>query len=214
MTLLDTPALPPLWLAQLALPLGWAVVLGWSGLSLWQRTGRGGQLALWLAALLPAATAGLPGAYSSSYWLGLSFQQPSLLTVALCASGLVRGLRSRSLQDPSLAALKPSLALPLAGVIAGWVLLLDTFALLPWQVYGWGFGPVALIILLGVALVLWLRAAQGQRVEPGLLVLALVVHAGSRLPDGNAWDAMLDPLLWGALHCRLFHVLWCRMRRR
>jgi hypothetical protein len=84
-------------------------------------------------------------------------------------------------------------------VALGYLLLLDTFAVLPVQLYAWGFSPALLLGLIALALVPWLlggkaRAAPGF--SPWLVPAALLLFALTRLPTGNLWDALLDPWLW------------------
>jgi hypothetical protein len=94
------------------------------------------------------------------------------------------------------------------GIAAGWLLLLDTFALLPGvQLYAWGFSPAAPAVLLLVAVLPWVMS--GSRGLVWLVAVALAaVFMGLHLPSGNAWDALIDPWLWAALHVwgwRLVH---------
>ena len=118
--------------------------------------------------------------YSPAYWLGLAFQAPSLVSVGLCA-GLVAPQRFAPRRPLAFAALASGL---------GWILLLDSFAVLPLEFYALGFqagiagGIVILLLLISF--------------EPITLIAAsaLVVYVTLRLPTGNVWDATLDPLLW------------------
>ena len=118
--------------------------------------------------------------YSPAYWLGLAFQAPSLVSVGLCAS-LVAPQRFAPRRPLVFAALASGL---------GWILLLDSFAVLPMEFYALGFqagiagGMVVLLLLISF--------------EPITLIAAsaLVVYTVFRLPTGNVWDAILDPLLW------------------
>jgi hypothetical protein len=87
------------------------------------------------------------------------------------------------------------------------MLLLDTLALLPFEMYAWGFGPavlavVALVSLMPLAM-RWLGAPWRQ---PVMWVpwVAVALFAALRLPTGNVWDALLDPLLWVYLHILLW----------
>jgi hypothetical protein len=152
-----------------------------------------------------AAWALLPGAASSAYWLGLAFGAPSVLSVLLCAWWMVRdtGTSSRSVAEEGLQIL---------AVALGYGLLLDTLALLPMQWYGFGFSPLALALLLGVALCAILLANPSHSSHPshsyslawkksglGLPALALCFFVFTRLPTGNVWDAILDPMLWVVL---------------
>ena len=217
----DTPALPSALAMQIWLQLGWSVVLACLGASLvgrW-RPGRPGRLDGWQwgVALVLALWTLVPGAYSPAYWLGLAFQGPSIATVLLC-DALLRGrffptrsgVSINELPNPTV------LALALAGVVLGWALLLDTLALLPLQVYAWGFSPVALGVLLMAALIPWLIETGRQsadRSRTWLVPIALLVFVVWRLPSGNVWDAVLDPWLWLVLHVYLVRSLRRVMRR-
>jgi hypothetical protein len=88
----------------------------------------------------------------------------------------------------------------LAGIVGGWVLLLDTFAQLPWSVYPLGFGPAALAVVLAMALAPLLQAGAMRRGTAWVVPAALLLFAVFRLPSGNLWDAVLDPWLWLVLH--------------
>jgi len=133
----------------------------------------------------------LPGAASPAYWLTLVFQYPSgLLTgyslVALCA---------RWNEKPVDFLLHPAFALLLT--VLGVVLYLDAFGVLALGLYYHGFDADASAVLAvtaalaGVAAI-WLRfGAGGAALLTGVLLFSLL-----RLPTGNLWDALLDPLLW------------------
>jgi hypothetical protein len=201
----DAPALPVPWVMRLGLTVGWALVLALLGASLgrklpiaWRRLLSAG-LALWVV---------LPGSLTPDYWLGLAFHAPSLTAMLLCAWGLQRllfpvganavsPLLPVSTAQPGAAAWPGALRWLL--VALGYFLLLDTFAVLPVQMYAWGFSPVLLLGLLALALLPWLRgghapATLGLRLWAAPAVLLL--FAMTRLPTGNVWDALLDPWLW------------------
>jgi hypothetical protein len=155
---------------------------------------------LWLVPLLFAAWPWLPGTLSASYWLGLAFQAPSLSVVLL--SVLV--LYARWAHPFARGVSGPCMGSPLAwvlatlGVLLGWALLFDTLALLPVQLYAWGFSPAAAASVALLALVPWvlLRAAPGSGVLAGVVPVAVALFVLLRLPSGNLWDAVLDPWLW------------------
>jgi hypothetical protein len=207
----DAPALPSTWVMRLGLSVGWALVLALLG------AGLGCKLPLgWrrLLAVSLALWALLPGPLTPDYWLGLAFHAPSLSAMLLCGWGLQRLLfpSGATAAAPSLAArAHRSGAAALPGwvrwplVALGYLLLLDTFAVLPVQMYAWGFSPALLLGLMALALVPWLLGsnvpgapdspgAPGLRLwgAPALLLLFVV----TRLPTGNVWDALLDPWLW------------------
>ena len=94
--------------------------------------------------------------------------------------------------------------------LLGYVLLLDTLALLPWQLYAWGFSAAALTCLLVVSVVpgIFLNPRDRGNGWTLLLPAALVVFVLTRLPTGNVWDGVLDPLLWVAVQI----YLWLTVR--
>jgi len=204
----NTPALPSPLAMQIWLHLGWSVVLACLGANLvgrW-RAGRPGKLdgMQWGVALALGLWAWVPGPYSPAYWLGLAFQAPSIAAVLLCDALL----RSRffstrtgtSINEPTNPA---ALALAGAGVLLGWALLLDSLALLPVQLYAWGFSPAAVGLVLLVGLVPWAVGAGKRplgRSREWVVPVAVLVFVVLRLPTGNVWDAVLDPWLWLVLH--------------
>lgn len=197
----DAPALPTAWVMRLGLTLGWALVLASLGAGLARK--RSLRTRRSLAAVLALWTL-LPGPLTPDYWLGLAFHAPSLSAMLLCAGCLQRWLWVPTL---SASASKPAPAAR-AGVwllvLLGYVLLLDTFAVLPLQIYTWGFSPLLLLVLLALSLLPWLRRGSAAR---WLVPLALLLFALTRLPTGNLWDALLDPWLWLLLHGLLIRSL-------
>jgi hypothetical protein len=202
----SSPALPEAVLVRWALPLFWAVVLVFAVLyvskSLTKPRGK------WIA-LAVAPTVGvwalIPGPWSPTYWLGLAFQLPSLMTVGLCVMALVShrhgGNRHPFAQATS--------TVHWLGILLGWLLLLDTFVMLPFSLYRWGYSPAMLALLSVIAATLWVfaRAREAMTV---LIVLALFV--ATRLPSGNVFDAVVDPLLWFALQFTAFKNWWANRR--
>jgi hypothetical protein len=217
----NTPVLPHPILAQVWLHLGWSVVLACISASLvgrWMAT-PGGKLdgRQWGVALALAMWTWVPGPYSPAYWLGLAFQAPSVATVLLCDALLRARFFSTRSGIPSRAnPHRATLALAVAGVLAGWALLLDTFALLPLQLYAWGFSSAAVGALLVVSLLPWLvvsTAHPTRSLRLWIAPVAVVVFVASRLPSGNVWDAVLDPWLWLALHVYVVRAVWRTLRR-
>nr|WP_315465416.1 hypothetical protein [uncultured Rhodoferax sp.] len=198
---MSAPALPELWLMQGWLHVGWALVLAGVSAVLMARLG----LALPVRRTLAAAF-GLwalwPGNLSAAYWLGLAFQAPSVLGALACATwgwaALARPVGARQTQGRPVR--RAEAALVLAGMALGWVLLLDTFALLPWAVYALGFGQAALVVVLGLALLPLLQAGAMTRAAAWWAPLAVALFVVLRLPTGNVFDAVMDPWLWLALH--------------
>ena len=162
--------------AMVYLYLGWGVILATLAWITTHRRSAPLAVALWVG--LPLAFAAPE--YSPAYWFGLAFQAPSLVSVGLCA-GLIA---------PRRFALRRPLVLAALTSVMGWILLLDSFAVLPIQLYALGFetgmaGGILLLVLL-------------LSLEPTTIIiaLALVLYVVTRLPTGNVWDAALDPLLW------------------
>ena len=193
------PLLPAPGLMQASLCMGWGLVLAAVGtMVLGSRLGR--RPMLWLVPLLLALWPWLPGTLSASYWLALAFQAPSLSAVLLSvlvlharwAHPLETKLSSRWLGSPM------AWTLATLGVVLGWALLLDTFAVLPVQLYAWGFSPAAAVVVVALALAPWalLRAAPGNGRVAAVVPLAVALYVLLRLPSGNLWDAVLDPWLW------------------
>ena len=140
---LDNPLLPTPIGVQVALRLSWALVLG--SLS-WLLAGRLAYVYRLSLLVLVAVWTCLPGSLSPAYWLGLAFQTPSLMSSVLCGAWLFVGVvRRRTTANATAAWAGDSLSLLcLAGIVGGWVLLLDTLAWWPVSIYALGFSPAAL----------------------------------------------------------------------
>lgn len=192
--------------------LAWAIVLATLVTALlpaaWRRSSRlAGGVLLGAAALMA-----LPGEASPAYWLVLAFQWPSGVLLGCC----VLKLGSSRPGAPPITALPA----PLAAIIAaaGLVLYLDAFGLLSLGLYYWGFSPYAAPVMALLAAAGCALAAVLGRARPhALLALgALALYSILRLPTGNLWDALLDPLLWGwalfALGVRA--VRWLALKAR
>ena len=212
--LVDTsaPALPALWLSQLWLQLGWGVVLACLGVAWVRGWSRHSGARYGVAAVLMLWTI-LPGAFSPAYWLGLAFQAPSLAGGVLAGGYLLQMLRGARKQHWHTA----PRAFPWIAwvwVLLGWALLFDTLALLPLELYRWGFSPMAAGAFLLLLLLPWLFRAgavpQDQWTWAALLAVAGCVLL--RLPSGNLWDAVLDPWLWVAAHVVMVRAVWSRVR--
>lgn len=199
------PVLPAPGAMRLALHGAWAIVLGCGALGLAGRLTRPYRLGL---AVLVMAWTLLPGPASPAYWLGLAFQTPSLMTVVMGLGWLIDRARRAPgaggvVAQPGSVALK---ILAAAGVVLGWILLLDTLAWLPLSVYAWGFGSATFAAAVLFTLLPWLLwgAAPGRRNASGRLAFCLplsvlMLFVLTRLPTGNLWDALIDPWLWVAL---------------
>lgn len=207
------PSLPAPWLTQMGMSTLWGLVLAWCAMSvvlrLRPRLQVGGRWALVLAVMV---LSWWPGAASPTYWLGLSFQSPSLVLGLVAGYGLwVQMFPATGQHGPWVARSTQVTGLCLLGIVLGWVLMLDTLALWPRSVYAVGFNPAALVALalVLVALALW---------HPGLpvvlLATVLLMFAITRLPSGNVWDALSDPLLWAGLHFKLMRDVLAHHRAK
>lgn len=187
--------------------LGWAAVLAAVVASLlplaWRRSGAVTG-SLFVAMTVWAA---LPGELSVAYWLVLAFQWPSALLAALCVLRLVS-------PAPGGVALPLPWAAPLAA--AGTVLYLDTVGWLSLGLYPAGFGPAGapLLALAAMAACSACVVAGFQRARAAALLASLALFSMFRLPTGNLWDALLDPLLWAWSVASLGVFGWRALARR
>lgn len=172
--------------------LAWGVVIAAMLVALWPAARRLPRLAFGAVLAALALLMALPGEGSPAYWLGLAFQYPSGMLLGLCLLGLRARWQGR--------AAGPFMPLSLAAAIAigGAALYLDAIGWLSQGYYYAGFAPfgapaVALAAIAGCALAL-LRGRGGS--ENLALLGALLLFTLLRLPTGNLWDAVLDPLLW------------------
>jgi hypothetical protein len=180
-----------------------------------------------IAAGLVALSMWLPGAASPAHWLALMFQYPSVMLAVFCAVAAVdraagRGVGAPAVPRPS--PLAPAFALALA--VGGALLYLDAAGWLHLDIYARGAEPIVApvaALLLGAAAVAWIARAQrlaaSASLPPGTapawgLLAAIAVFSAMRLPTGNLFDSLLDPLLWlwaSATTLRIAaHVLWRR----
>jgi hypothetical protein len=203
----------------LYLDAGWAIVLAAVAIAL--LGGRGARPGATLAACAAAAVAvSLPGPWSPSFWLGMAFQYPSPMLLALAGLGLLRRLRpagpagtARPGRAPRAAAdAAPLLStLPAATLLAiAIALYAGAFAFVPYDAYALGYlrfsGPaIATVLVLA-----WTALDRRSAPACAALAAAAALHAATRLPSGNAWDALLDPFLaaWAAF------VVLCAVRER
>lgn len=211
----DNPVLPAPAAMRLALQGLWAVVLG-AGV-LWLARWRARAQRLGLAGLVMASML-LPGPASPAHWLGLAFQTPSLTSafIALAWFGGQTGLARRGPTSGRVAGFSALKVLAAAGVVLGWVLLLDTLAFLPVSVYAWGFSAAAVGAVALLAALLWLVSGHGPAPGAGgfgpMALLLLTLFVLTRLPTGNLWDALIDPGLWFALQLGWLLSAWRRWR--
>jgi hypothetical protein len=198
----STPSLPLEWALQWGRSIAWALVLACIVVLLLRkqalvvRAAAATGLALWAL---------LPGEASPTFWLGLAFQSPSWLGCGLAVLGLWRGLSVATpvpwTQGGARVLSGAARVGAWVGVWLGYVLLLDTLGYLPLQVYAWGFSPWALAAVMAVSVLPLVLGARG--VVAWMAPLALLCFAATRLPTGNVWDAVLDPLTWLVLHALL-----------
>lgn len=167
----------------------------------------------------------VPTTWSLAHWLGLAYQTPSLVTQGLSLLYLFHIWRERNAASlaPAPASTNWPRAVLLLALALGWALALDTFAILPVQLYALGYSSTGALFGLIVATSFWGLARyqasqQGKQQVSALaviLLIAVAIHALTRLPSGNVWDAMLDPWLWIAAHVILLRsVPWRAMRWR
>lgn len=196
--------LPDLTLQLMYGRFAWGIVLATLLIALWPRRVALSRGAVAVMTLGMIALQALPGAASPAYWLGLAFQLPSCLLLGLCLAKLYVGAA------PRYPVMAPTLALPIA--LAGTVLYLDAMGLISIGLYYWGFGPKAaplLAMLLATASAV--AIARGKALsQSGALLLAMLGFTILRLPTGNIWDALLDPLLWGWALTALVRRGWRR----
>ena len=229
---LAAPLLPGPVAQQLGLHLGWAVVLAALATALAKGLAPRWRLGLAIAAALAAL---VPGPNGVVWWLGLAFQSPSIASVVLAAGWLIG--RAFSVAPPGAVqgppppspsqhqvsgaglTVKPGHVVAAAALaLLGWVLLLDTLALLPqWPllpraIYPSGFGFGALAGLLALAVLLC--ALPASRMAGAALLLVGAVFAVTRLPTGNLWDALIDPWLWLLAQALLVRAALGAVRRR
>ena len=204
--------LPELAIQSIYARLAWGVVLAavlvaasmrWSS-----RRGPPARRTLLMLGGLALAVMWLPGPASPAFWLGLVFSYPSVMLVACCAvnvglfwgrSGMPPNASGDSAPAPA-AASAPALSAPLAAALAigGIVLYADAAGWLALQIYARGFetpfAPVAALVI--GALGVWgIRSPTGRPTGVVLLACAMA-FTFARLPSGNLFDALLDPMMW------------------
>lgn len=187
-------ALPELSLQFVYARLAWALVLAALAVGLWPSARRLPRRALAAIAAASLLSMVLPGAASPAWHLGLAFQYPSGLLAGLCLVKL--HVRWRQSSGAAPAAMPVPLAAALA--ITGLLLYLDAFGLIAGGYYYAGFGGGAALGAVLLAGACALAAARGRfTVQAGAILGALALFSFARLPSGNLWDALIDPLLWG-----------------
>lgn len=181
--------------------LGWAVVLAALVVAAWPSAWRLPRRLLAGAAGASLLLMALPGDASAAWHLGLAFQYPSGLLTGLCLASLAGRWTRAGAGVPARSTVPaPLLPAPAAAVLAaaGLVLYLDDFGLLSLGWYYAGFGPtgapLAAVLLAGASAA---AIARGRgKPQAAALLGAVALFSLARLPSGNLWDALLDPLLW------------------
>lgn len=183
--------LPDLSLQLLYGRLGWAIVLATAACALWRGAAPIPRVALALVLAAALAAMALPGQLSPAWWLGLAFQYPSGLLVGCCLLRLAErwnGIRRSQAMPRALAGVL---------VVGGALLYLDAIGVLARGFYYAGFGQAAPLVGIAGAIGCVLAIALGRARRPAASLLgALALFSLLRLPTGNLWDAVIDPLLW------------------
>lgn len=198
---------PALTLATMDRHLGWALTL--TAVTFFM-LGRAPQIVRFVLGSTVFVITVVPTSWSLSHWLGLAYQTPSLVTQGLAVLYLLRSISERSAIVPGQmqGRTRWPISLLLAGIILGWILMLDTLAIFPVSIYAYGYSKEAAIFGLVLAAVFWVFSIKSLSMHDGrctrrlaiLLLFAVATFTFTRLPSGNAWDAMLDPWLWLVAH--------------
>jgi len=207
----DIPPLPEAAFRQVCVHMLWGFLLAtaaWrAGTRLQPRWRQG------LAALV-VVWAAIQGPVSPAYWLEMAFAAPSWTSALLCGMWLLQQTRTQAVVANSWRAGEPT-GIPwlwaLFGIALGWALALDTFAALPFaeSVYAWGFSPLATLCLALFGAGAWVVRPRWASALP---LLAVALYVSTRLPSGNIWDAVIDPLLWLYLHGAVAVRVWKQLR--
>lgn len=186
--------------------VAWGLVLAALLLVAWRGRGDVTPRQAGVVTLLSMALMWLPGAASPVYWLGLALQLPSGLLAALCAWSLLRPAGARA---PLLAPAAPWLA----GL--GALLYVDAVGWTRFEWYALGAQPRIAPLLALVVGVVALAALRRPSFGPsaGALLVAVFGFSVLRLPTGNLFDALLDPMLWLVCVALTLASCWRRVRR-
>jgi hypothetical protein len=209
---LASPLMPDLVMTSAGRHLGWACLLSAFTLFFLRSTPVGWRFGLGLCAFIISI---LPTQWGATYWLGLAFQTPSLVAQGLCLLYIGRAWRHR--YQPHTEAVifgehaRWPVSVLLCTIALGWLLALDTFAMLPIELFALGYAPTTALLGLAMAGFFWLLAgrdtrpatAQKKRDIAIVLVASVAIHLLTRLPDGNVWNALMDPWLWLVAQFRL-----------
>lgn len=211
---LVSPLLPgsgALWWAR---RLSWGLVLGALLITAWNRWGRRSRLPTrtlpqLLLLVLVCSLCLLPGVWSPAYWLGLAFQMPSLMMLALALHALnlafdapARNAWAYAFRQQSPGGLLNTLTgVALVLSVLGWVLLFDVLAWWPVALYPLGFHGLTFLVVAALALLPWVLWGRQTHLAWLWVMAVLLVFELTRWPTGNVWSALLDPLLW----------VWCQL---
>ena len=207
--------LPPLALQQLFHAVIWLAVLSWLGVQCLPSYDRRWRWVMCSAAALLVLLVWqsvLPA-------LGMVFQTPSLMTLCAClavAWSDIKGPSVRLFGNHTDTRLSPWLWF--AVVLVGWCLLLDSFGMLPWDIYSLGFDHQLLWLAwwlsgfwITIAYLLSLPDWHAKAATCWLLATGLFV--ATHAPSGNVWDAWLDPGLWLFAHYQWITYGWLQRTR-
>jgi hypothetical protein len=215
-----SPLLPgtgALWWAR---RLSWGLVMGAMIITAWNRWGHRGArhaaqvrpprtLTQLLVLVLVCAVCLLPGVWSPAYWLGLAFQMPSLMMLALALHALnlafdapARNAWAYAFRQQSPGGWLNSLSgVALVFSVLGWVLLFDVLAWWPVALYPLGFHGLTAWVIAALALLPWVLWGRQTHLAWLWVMAVVLVFELTRWPTGNVWSALLDPLLW----------VWCQL---
>ena len=192
------PLLPDMALLRAARRVSWALVL--ACLLLYLGGARWPLRVRWGLSLGLLGVMFLPGPLSLAYWLGLAFQTPSVMSSVLAMQYLACLLRGQPCVPLTHSSSRALAVLSWVGIALGWLLLLDLLAVLPFpgSLYAWGFSPAVLATVAVLSALPWVMGGtrHGGAWVSGLLGAVLLLYAALRLPNGNLWNALLDPWLW------------------
>ena len=137
---LASPLMPDLVMTSAGRHLGWACLLSAFTLFFLRSTPVGWRFGLGLCAFIISI---LPTQGGATYWLGLAFQTPSLVAQGLCLLYIGRAWRHR--YQPHTEAVifgehaRWPVSVLLCTIALGWLLALDTFAMLPIELFALGY---------------------------------------------------------------------------
>lgn len=217
--------IPNLSFATASRHLGWALILTALLLFLLKPLPSALRFAITIAAFVACIA---PAPWSLVHPLGLAYQTPSLVTQGIALLYCLQFWQNRGVHQSTLylqntgSETRWPTGILLMAIAAGWALFLDTFAVLPVQLYAMGYGFGVPLFGLMLAVVLWSIARSGGNLRKNrhsgalavVLLLSVAIFAFTRLPSGNAWDALLDPWLWIAAHAILTGRIVLHLTRR